>query len=275
MKNSNIIIDINYKDGIIARSSMRVSGDKAVVKTAKIKGDAKKPAQVNLLNGFATVLGQLNDTEFVGRVSMILPESVALRLMGAVKTVKDGEDATSKLYLDWMQGADEYGAGYGEAIAEAVKQLEAFLCEEENSLNIVNARALYRYELTGEIHDLKAGDKVTLTNSINEELGVSCSENNFLNGEYTVTTQTIRDRQNNTRVRAFINRIYKVSVDNEQKNLTASEILGLMNHEISGSDSTNATISALKLRAINAELLPRTLVAKITKVETAEDGSLF
>lgn len=276
MKTSKIIIDINYKDGVIARSSMRVSGDKAVVKTAKIKGDSKKPAQVNLLNGFSIVLGQLNETDFRGRVSVIIPESVALRLMGAVKTVRDGEDATNKLYLSWMQSADEKGAGYGEAIAETVKQLEAFLCDEENSLNIVNARSLYRYELMGDTQDLKAGDEINLVNSFNEELGISCTENNFLNGTYTTTTQTIRDRENNTRVRVFVNRVYKVTVDNEQKSLSASELLGLLEgHELSGSDSTNATISALKLRTINAEQLPRTLVAKITKVETAEDGNLF
>jgi hypothetical protein len=280
MKTSNLIIDINAKDNVVARASMRISGDSAVVKTAKIKGDNKKPLQVNLLNGFATVLGQLNSAEFVGRVSFIMPESVALRLMGAVKTVKDGGSATDKLYLDWMQSADEKGAGYGEAINAVSEQLEAFLSDEENSLNIVNARQLYRYEITGEIQNLKAGDKVTLANSISEELGVSCSENNFLNGEYTVTTQTIRDRQNNTRVRAFVNRIYKTTVNGEQKSFTASELLSFMgankDADIAGnSDATNSAISALKLRAINAEQLPRTVVAKIQKVETATDGSLF
>ena len=281
MKTSNLIIDINAKDNVIARASMRISGDNAVVKTAKFKGDSKKPLQVNLLNGFATVLGQLNSAEFVGRVSFIMPESVALRLMGAVKTVKDGGSATDKLYLDWMQSADEKGAGYGEAINAVSEQLEAFLSDEENSLNIVNARQLYRYEIMGDgKENIRAGETIQLTNSANEELGVNCTENNFLNGTYTTTTQTIRDRANNTRVRAFVNRVYKTTVNGEQKNFTASELLSFMNTnkdaDIAGnSDSTNSAISALKLRAINAEQLPRTVVAKIQKVETATDGSLF
>jgi hypothetical protein len=40
-------------------------------------------------------------------------------------------------------------------------------------------------------------------------------------------------------------------------------------------EATNSAISALKLRKINAEQLPRVLVAKIAKVENASEGNLF
>lgn len=275
MKNSIVIADINNKDNVTAISNMKITGEKASIKSAKFKAPAKN-TQVNLLNSFAEFIGQMNAIEFTGRASIILPESVALRLMGAVKVAKSGGDVADKLYLDWMKSI----AGYSEAIDAVAEQLYAFLSDEENSLNIVNARQLYRYELQGNIENLKAGDTIQLVNSTNEELGVSCTENNFLNGTYTVNTQTIKDRAGNTRIRAFVNRMYKVTTNGEQKSFTASELLTFMNQnpkaDIAGnSDATNSAIMALKLRTINAELLPRTVVAKIQKVEVAKDGSLF
>jgi len=278
MKTSSLIIDINAKDSVIARASMRINkkGEAHVV-TDKFTGDSN--GQITLLNGFAKVLGQLNETEFTGRVSFILPEAVALRLMGAVKEVKDGGDAYEKLYLNWMAKSAD-AQKYSDAISAVSEQLEAFLSVEENSLNIVNARSLYRYELTGDgIANVNAGDKVTLKDSVNEELKISVTENNYLNGEFVATTQTIKDREGNTRTRAFVNRIYKYEVNGERKASTASELLSFMDAnpkaDISGSESTNAAISALKLRKTNAEQLPRVLVAKVLKVETAKDGALF
>lgn len=282
MKTSAIIIDVNYKDGVAVRASIRQNKKGlATVKTDTLKGDPKKSAQENLFNAAATVLGQLNATEFQGRVSLILPESVALRVMGANKVIKDGGDAFDKLYLDWMQTADEKsGSDYQGAIGAFVEQLEAFHSENGNSLNIVNARSLYRYELMGDVSGIKAGETIKLVNSTMEDGNISVTENNFLNGEFVTTTQTIRDRQGNSRVRAFVNRIFRVTVDNEQKAMTASELLTALdenpNLDIQGStEATSAAITALKLRKINAENLPRVMVAKVTKVETATDGNLF
>ena len=282
MKTSAIIIDINYKDGVAVRASLRQNKKgSAIVKTDTLKGDPKKSAQENLFNAAATVLGQLNATEFQGRVSLILPESVALRIMGANKAVKNGEDAMEKLYLDWMRDADEKsGSDYKGAIAAFVEQLEAFHSDEANSLNIVNARSLYRYELMGDVSGIKAGETVKLVNSAMEDGAVSVTENNFLNGEFTTTTQSIRDRQGNTRTRAFVNRVFRVTVNGEQKAMTASELLtaldGDPNLDIQGNtEATSAAITALKLRKINAEKLPRVVVAKVTKVENATDGNLF
>lgn len=279
MKTSALIVDINSKDGVIARASMRVNKKgEATIVTDKFNGDNN--GQIALLNGFAKVLGQLNETEFTGRASFILPEAVALRLMGAVKEVKDGGDAYEKLFLGWMAKSSD-AEKYSEAISAVVEQIEAFLSVEENSLNIVNARALYRYELVGDgVANVNAGDKITLKDSVNEALKVSAkAENNYLNGEFTATTQTIKDREGNSRVRAFVNRIYKYEVNGERKASTASELLAFMDEnpkvELSGTESTNAAISALKLRKINAEQLPRILVAKIQTVATAKDGALF
>jgi len=209
MKTSNLIIDVNHKDGTAVRASLRVNkkGEGTVV-TDVMHLDPKKSNQENLFIAAATVLGQLNETEFTGRVSLILPEAVSLRIMGANKAVKDGEDGIGKLYLGWMKDADEKSdSDYFGAITQFVEQLEAFHSVEGNSLNIVNARALYRYELTGDIANLSAGDKIKLANSVNEEKNVAVTENNYLNGEFTVTTQTIRDRQGNSRVRAFVIRV--------------------------------------------------------------------
>jgi len=279
MKTSAIIIDINSKDSVIARASMRINKKgEATVVTDKFTGDSN--GQIALLNGFAKVLGQLNETEFTGRASFILPEAVALRLMGAVKEVKDGGDAYEKLYLGWMAKSAD-AQKYSDAISAVAEQLEAFLSVEENSLNIVNARSLYRYELMGDgIANVNAGDKITLKDSVNEELKVSAqAENNYLNGEFVATTQTIKDREGNSRIRVFVNRVYKYEVNGERKASTASELLSFMDAnpkaDISGSESTNAAISALKLRKTNAEQLPRVLVAKVLKVETAKDGALF
>lgn len=285
MKTSNLIIDVNYNNGIAVRASLRVNkkGEGTVV-TDVMHLDANKSAQENLFLAAAKVLGQLNETEFEGRVSLILPEAVSLRIMGANKAVKDGEDGVEKLYLGWMRDADEKsGSDYLGAITQFVEQLEAFHSVEGNSLNIVNARALYRYELNGEgLDSLKTGDTLKLANSINEEKNIVVTENNYLNGNFTVTTQVIRDRQGNSRTRAFVNRLYRVTEkgDTESKLLTASELLNLLDEkpdvELSGStENTNASITALKLRKINAEKLPRVIVAKVTKVESATESNLF
>jgi len=281
MKNSNIIIDINYKDGLAVRASLRQNKDVATVKTDVLQGDPKKSAQENLFMTAATVLSQLNATEFQGRVSLILPESVALRTMGANKVVKEGGDAFDKLYLPWMTDADKSGKNdYRGAISAFVEQLEAFYSDGNNSLNIVNARALYRYELLGEIQDLKAGDTIKLVNSSAHDGKIACTENNYLNGTFGIMTQTIRDRQGNSRIRVFVNRVYKVTQSGEQKSYTASELLTLLdenpNLDIQGNtEATSAAITALKLRKINAENLPRVVVAKVTKVEVANGNSLF
>jgi len=281
MKNSNIIIDINYKDGLAVRASLRQNKDVATVKTDILQGDPKKSAQENLFMTAATVLSQLNATEFQGRVSLILPESVALRTMGANKVVKEGGDAFDKLYLPWMTDADKSGKNdYRGAISAFVEQLEAFYSDGNNSLNIVNARALYRYELLGEIQDLKAGDTIKLVNSSAHDGKIACTENNYLNGTFGIMTQTIRDRQGNSRIRVFVNRVYKVTQSGEQKSYTASELLTLLdenpNLDIQGNtEATSAAITALKLRKINAENLPRVVVAKVTKVEVANGNSLF
>ena len=281
MKNSNIIIDINYKDGLAVRASLRQNKDVATVKTDVLQGDPKKSAQENLFMTAATVLSQLNATEFQGRVSLILPESVALRTMGANKVVKEGGDAFDKLYLPWMTDADKSGKNdYRGAISAFVEQLEAFYSDGNNSLNIVNARALYRYELLGEIQDLKAGDTIKLVNSSADDGKIACTENNYLNGTFGIMTQTIRDRQGNSRIRVFVNRVYKVTQSGEQKSYTASELLTLLdenpNLDIQGNtEATSAAITALKLRKINAENLPRVVVAKVTKVEVANGNSLF
>jgi len=289
MKTSALIIDVNSKDSVIARASMRNINGNAKVVTAKIAGDASKPSVINLLNGFSTVLGQLNSTEFIGRVSFVVPESIALRLIGGVADAKQSKSPFDKMLLPWMREADaKSGTGYAEAISEASEQIEAYISEPQNSLNIVNARTLYRYELLADrdnkeqqkfLQEIKAGDKIKLVNSVADS-GITVTENNFLNGEFTVTTQTIRDRQGNSRVRAFVNRIYKVTVNGESKEFTASELLSFMDSnpkaEIAGNtEATNSAISALKLRKINAEQLPRVLVAKIAKVENASEGNLF
>jgi len=311
MKNSIAIFDINAKDGIMARASMRKDAPEAVT-TQKFPTVPGEPIQCSLLSMVTYCLAMIrdaavNDPSLKGRYTFLVPESIAYRLFQAQKCVNAGIDIRSELYLPWMQddqflisdtvvneetGEEEVHQfnAWESAISELADILEEMMDKSNGwSINVINARSLYRWEIKQEdLSDdddtprLTNGMTVNFKNGIDEDLKLVCTENNFLNGTFTVTENDVRDRRNNVTKHFYVPRTIQVTnkTTNLRQAMSISEFMNLKGEDVENFEPSYENgallINAAKLRAETARLLPRIQVAKVMNVTTAKaNGTQF
>jgi len=157
------------------------------------------------------------------------------------------------------------------------------------SINVINARSLYRWEIKQEdLSDdddtprLTNGMTVNFKNGIDEDLKLVCTENNFLNGTFTVTENDVRDRRNNVTKHFYVPRTIQVTnkTTNLRQAMSISEFMNLKGEDVENFEPSYENgallINAAKLRAETARLLPRIQVAKVMNVTTAKaNGTQF
>ena len=280
MRKSNIIVDINTKNDVLAIAKI----DKGEVSAYKGQEQAHAPVICHLLNGVSTVLNQLMKAgRAKERVSIIVPEAIAIRMNEARKLKDAGaEEIATALFKDWMANDEKTEPLYEKAIGSFAQAYSNFVAENGNNHQFVNARQLYRYELEGNIADL--GKTVKLAGSVNEELGVSVKaingnmENNMLNGEFDVQSTHYRTRAGEVVEQKWAIRKVQVLKDGTPVSVNTTDVLKLLDEGAvtinESADSANALINALRLRTENIRLgLPHVKV--ISKLPTmATDGTL-
>jgi hypothetical protein len=234
----------------------------------------------------------------------LVPESIAYRLFQAQACVNAGKDMRTELYLPWMQDDqflitdtvidEETGKeetvrfnAWESAIGELADILEEMMDKTTGwSINVLNARSLYRWEIKqSELAEddptprLTNGMKVNFKNGVDEDLQLVCTENNFLNGEFTVSENDVRDRRNNVTKHFYVPRT--IQVNNKDTNMrqvmSISEFMNLKGEDVDkfepAYENGALLINAAKLRTETAKLLPRVKVAKVMKVVAADNAN--
>lgn len=212
MKNSKKIFAIASNNGIVARTHMdtMVKPHKVLTRSASVdSGDTNATMSLRML-GYT--LQQLSEQGNRDRVSIIVPDSINLRVAQAFKNIKAGLDADSMM-LDWMYDYEKHPEyqiedGNGEAVniweralGEFYGALEDVMTNARYQVNIVPRHQLTLWEIfTGTkkngahtYNGLEAGQKVSFANGIGHILDEDGniipeytvkSENNILSGEY-------------------------------------------------------------------------------------------
>lgn len=304
MRNSIAIFDINAKDGIVARASMRRNNPSQIV-TQSIPCPAREPAQCSLMTMLSYCLEAVKesaeaDPSLKGRYTFIVPESIAYRMFQAQGCVNSGKPIIDSLFLPWMDSdefiieddvEDEDGTvkrmkfnAWKASIESLAGLLEEMLDKKTGwSINFMNARTLYRWELKDDENNpvLHNGMNVEMKNGVNEELGIVCSENNYLTGTFEVTENIVRDRQQHETPHYYVQRMIQV-INKETSQRTSMSVGDYMS--LSESDQAKIEpayengallINAAKLRTETAKLLPRVKVAKVEKVIVANEALQF
>lgn len=297
MRRSKAIFDINSKGNVVARASMRNDGS-GVIMTQKFQVSEQEPTQCSLISMVAYYLGMIReqaekDPSLKGRYTFIVPESIAFRMFQAQSSFNQGHDIVSDLYLDWMK-APEYEItteedgkqitynAWESAITDLATNLAIMLNKDSGfTINFMNARQIYRWQIVDQHATdpskpkLEDHMEITLSNGADIEHGFLCRENNFLNGTFTVTESTIRDRNGGTRKQYHIPRYVPVNTPEGRKNMTVGEIIALPedNRPEPVYENGAVLINAALLRMENAKQLPRISVGKFKVVAAQSEGA--
>ena len=271
MKNSVKIIDVNLKGNTGLISSL--DPKTAQVKINKVAIDEKNPSQANALKLAGQAMGALAEGFGGKRVTVIVPDSISVRAYEALKYRNEtAENIAAHLFKPWMS-KDAKADAYAEACGAYADGFKAAI-EAGVNVNVVNARTLYRYELTAEDPDmLKALDDmetITLTNSINADLGIGIrqGEMSYANGEFRILKQT-RNGQGGTFRHYYVSRMVTVTHADGKKERVASGIAAGMDDVTAANDSQTTLLNVLRFRAEAAKNLPRATVIKSFKVTVA------
>ena len=296
MKTSKVIFDIQAREGIVARASFHRDNPTEIITSAK-QYPSYMPTQcatMMMVNYCLTMLREAaeKDPKVKGRYTFIVPENVAIRFFEAQKCVNNKSDVMASLFKSWMNAPqynvtvqDEDGNAQTCNVWEAVlydlvSELEIMMDKSSGwSLNFVNSRTLYRYEIRkadgGDITAvLAAGDTVTFSQGVNVEKGLVCAEQNFLTGTFTVSRRDVRDRNQNVTPHFYVPRLIQAvnEKDGSQVNVTANEIVADENLEPVYQAGVYV-VNAAFLRIKTAEMLPRIKSVKTAQVTTVNAES--
>ena len=268
MKNSALILDINQKEGTQVIASLNVSTN--TIKLNKLEIDAKVAGAANAMHGVGVALASLPAELANKRVSIIVPDNIAVRCFEMLKYRNESEDEISaKLYKDWM-GKDASAEAYAEAIALMVKGFKSAMAKGI-SINFQNARALYRYELVGETAALENMDTIELTNSVNADLGIKVrdGEFSFANGQYKVLKQTRRGA-NGSSTHYYVSRMISAVVDGKRVQIPTGQAAGMPVESVKPVNDNGITLlNVCRFRAEAAKALPRKEIVTSFKVVEA------
>ena len=268
MRNSVMVIDINQKENCQLISSYNTETNE--VKVNKFEIDPKTAVAANMLHGVGVALAALPKAVDGKRVTILVPDAIAVRTFEMLKNRNSAEDEIAALlFKSWMsedKSADAYAAG----IALMVKGYKAALARNIN-INFVNSRTLYRYELVGDGKEALADmSEITLVNSANEDLGIAIrqGEFSFANGTYKVIKQTRRGN-GGSNTHYYIQRHISATVNGERKSLPVAQAAGMPVDAVTPlNDSGITLLNVARFRAIAAAQLPKKeLVSKFNVVQ--------
>lgn len=268
MKNSVLILDINQKEGTQVIASLNTATN--TIKLNKLEIDQKIASAANQMHGVGIALASLPAELSGKRISVIVPDGIAVRCFEMLKYRNESEDeVAAKLYKDWM-GKDASAEAYAEAIALMVKGFKSALAKGI-SINFQNARALYRYELVGETDALAELDTIDLVNSVNTDLSIKVrdGEFSFANGTYKVLKQTRRG-QNGSSTHYYISRMLSAMVDGKRQQIPVGQAAGMPVESVKPVNDNGITLlNVARFRAEAAKALPRKEIVTAFKVVEA------
>lgn len=296
MRNSKVIFDIQAREGVMVRSSMHRS-DPSEITVHTGTYPATTPVQCAVMSMTSYCLSMLReaaerDPSIKGRYTFIVPETVAYRFYQAQGCVNTGKDIRSSLLQKWMYD-DQYNMTTtinGETktfnvweltIANLAAELQVMMDKSTGwSMNFVNSRTLYRYEIsssdpTKDITEiLSAGDTVNFVNGFDNEKGLYCREYSFLSGQYTVTRRDVRSRDQRVTSHFYVPRLIRVTNEKgEQFMSTADQIIAQDNLEPVSQTGIHV-VNAAYLRTITAEKLPRIKSIKDANINVVAEGDI-
>lgn len=268
MKNSALILDINQKEGTQVIASLNTATN--TIKLNKLEIDPKIAGAANAMHGVGVALASLPAELATQRVTLIVPDNIAVRCFEMLKYRNESEDeVAAKLYKDWM-GKDASAEAYAEAIALMVKGFKSAMAKGI-SINFQNARALYRYELVGETSALEEMDTIDLVNSINTDIGVKIrdGEFSFANGSYRILKQTRRGA-NGSSTHYYVSRMISAMVDGKRVQLPVGQAAGMPVESVKPVNDNGITLlNVARFRAEAAKALPRKEIVTSFKVVEA------
>lgn len=258
------IVDINAKDGVLAVSYF-VEDNSAEMKIKRDVQNFNSTQDTIMMAAMSSILDQSVGDD----LTVILPESVAIRAMVVRKAVKEGKTGDSvarAVVKKWMP------KNLIDELSSVAPMLATSIAEHKGKLQIMKARQLYRWELSpiaeedeDALQILADKKEITLTGtgtenegSRNEEIGIMCRENNYLNGTFSVISRKIGQK-----VHYYVERVINViDKDGNRVKMTTAQASTL---QVDGADdSGNNVLNMLTLRTKNAEALPR--VIRKTKI---------
>ena len=295
MKTSKVIFDIQAREGVVARASFHRENPGDITTSAR-QYPITMPAQcavMTMTNYCLSMLREAAETDptIKGRYTFIVPDNVAIRFFEAQKCVNSGNDIVSTLMKGWMRSPqydmefENTATGQWQtvnvwemAIVGLAAELQIMMNKSSGwSLNFINSRTLYRYEIrsakgvpTEEV--INAGDVVNFVNGVDVEKELLCTEQNFLSGQLIVSRRDVRDRNQHVTPHFYVPRMIQVEniEDGSRHNMTADQIIN--NDKLEPVYQNGVYIvNAAFLRTKTAEMLPR--ITKIRNVQvTAVEG---
>jgi len=297
MKTSKVIFDIQAREGVVARGSMHREKPEDITMSVRAY-PIEMPAQCAVMNMVSYCLTMLRekaeqDPSVKGRYTFIVPENVAIRFFEAQLCVNRGIDIFSRLRKQWMltpqyniefvdeQGTVQTANVWELAIMGLANELQVMLDKSSGwSLNFVNSRTLYRYEIIredgGDVSEiLTAGQTVNFNDGVDTEgKGLKCREFNFLSGQFTVTRRDVRDRNQHVTAHFYVPRLIQAvnEEDGSQISTTSNVIVANDNLEPMYQNGVYV-VNAAYLRTKTAEMLPRIKSTRNATVTTVEAES--
>lgn len=291
MRQSKMIIDINARDNIGTRASIK-SPEYDQMYVQRFEGESGEPVQTLVMDIVAYCMNGLrdlaqNDPKVKDRYTFIVPDTVAPRLFQAQALVNNGvQNLADKMYLPWMDRYTENGKNiWYTSLANLSEQLK-FMLDRKNGwqINFVNARTLYRYEvLPVDQNDpnivMEHGMKV-MFNQSHSDNGLYVRDMSYVNGEFTLQETSTRDRDGNIHKRYFIPRMITVEDQDSHSRfaISTTEYAALSAEDQDRlqpvSVNSRYVIMALNLRKENAKQLPVTKIQRNFKIVDA-NGAQF
>lgn len=273
MAKNSLVLDINRKEDVLVVSHyLDDDSDTMNITQKKFSVDATVSDQVILLEGYGSVLENLG---YKGNVTVVIPQSVAIRLFQILKLSKESgatvDSVVAAATMTWM-GEDMIAA-----VRQAVEGTFAAKADGAN-LRIVSALSLYSHRLQGTddaviagLHGktLKIENSVVTTANGDPVEGITVRDNSYVTGEFACTVNEIVSQKGEVRHEATIPRYYRVVKDGTPVRMTGFEVSADMTVD-GTSDSVTDNINMIRLHVTGAAALPRKVMKKKLKVTVAE-----
>lgn len=257
MKNSKLFIDVNAKDGTVVVSQAAMDGNSEALEVSQFKDTYEGDGGMAILRTVAGVFNSLTEQGWAERITVIIPENVAIRIYTGMAARKRGEDATASMTKTWMPKA------WVESIGEFVEAWESWL-SLGGSVNFFNARQLYYWSVvkSGDnyknlsLKDLN-GKTVTFVNGVSEELGLVVSDNQYYNATVELRVTAIKGQDGSERYLGTVPRFLTVKGrDGENVKMTSFAASSDLSVECV-SDAHTLILNATRLHVTTAQALPR------------------
>lgn len=268
MKNSKLFVDVNAKDGTVVVSQAIMDGNSEALQVSQFKDTYEGDGGMAILRAVAGVFNSLTEQGWSDRITIIVPENVAIRIFTGMAARKKGSDVTAAMTKPWMPKA------WVESIEEFIEAWESWL-SLGGSVNFFNARQLYYWSVGKEGDDYKNlslkdfdGKTVTFVNGVSEEFGLIIKDNQYYNATVKLRVTAIKAQDGSVRYLGTVPRFLTVKgKDGENIKMTSFEASADLSVECV-SDAHTLILNATRLHVTTAQALPRHLAVKKIVVNT-------